>query len=168
MEKNPPANAGDGRRHGFDLGLGRSPGGGNGNPLQYSCLENPRDRGAWRATVHRISQSQTRLSLLTLKQGGARANNRFLCMPTPQRKQSLFLIWGEGRVCVQGSSWGGWLRRFAHPSGGVECRGTLRTLLLLLTPSFCSWLFRSGSRGFLVSVSFVQNLPQPLACTWLF
>jgi len=62
----------------------------------------------------------------------------------------------------------GWLRHFAHPSGGVECRGMLRTLLLLLTPSFCSWLFRSGSRGFLVSVSFVQNFPQPLACTWLF
>ena len=59
MEKNPPANAGDGRRHGFDLGLGRSPGGGNGNPLQYSCLENPRDRGAWRATVHGVVKSRT-------------------------------------------------------------------------------------------------------------
>ena len=40
-------------------GLGRSPGGGHGNPLQYSCLENPRDRGAWRATVHRVSESDT-------------------------------------------------------------------------------------------------------------
>ena len=43
-------------------GLGRSPGGGNGNPLQYSCLENSVDRGAWRATVHGVSKSQTRLS----------------------------------------------------------------------------------------------------------
>ena len=42
-------------------GPGRSPGGGHGNPLQYSCLENPMDRGAWRATVHSIAQSQTRL-----------------------------------------------------------------------------------------------------------
>ena len=42
-------------------GLGRSPGGGRGNPLQSSCLENPMDRGAWRATVHRVAQSQTRL-----------------------------------------------------------------------------------------------------------
>ena len=42
-------------------GSGRSPGGGHGNPLQYSCLENPMDRGAWRATVHRVT-SQTRLS----------------------------------------------------------------------------------------------------------
>ena len=43
-------------------GLGRSPEEGNGNPLQYSCLENPLDRGAWWATVHRIAKSQTQLS----------------------------------------------------------------------------------------------------------
>ena len=49
MVKNPPANAGD---VGLIPGSGRSPGKGNDNPLQYSCLENPFDRGAWRATVH--------------------------------------------------------------------------------------------------------------------
>ena len=43
-------------------GLGRSPGEGNGNPLQYSCLENPMDRGVWWATVHGVTKSQTRLS----------------------------------------------------------------------------------------------------------
>ena len=43
-------------------GLGRSPGGGHGNPLQYSCLENPMDRGVWRAIVHGVSKSRTRLS----------------------------------------------------------------------------------------------------------
>ena len=43
-------------------GLGRSPGGGHGNPLQYSCLENPMDRGAWWATVHGIAKCQTQLS----------------------------------------------------------------------------------------------------------
>ena len=43
-------------------GLERSPGEGNGNPLQYSCLENPMDRGAWWATVHGIAKNQTRLS----------------------------------------------------------------------------------------------------------
>ena len=52
-----------------DLGLilesGRSPGEGNGNPLQYSCLENPMDGGAWWATVHRVTKSQTQLSNLT-------------------------------------------------------------------------------------------------------
>jgi len=46
-------------------GLGRSAGEGNGNPLQYSCLENPMDGGAWRATVHGVSKSQTRLSDFT-------------------------------------------------------------------------------------------------------
>ena len=46
-------------------GLGRSPGDGNGNPLQYSCLEDPMDRGAWWATVHLVAKSQTRLSDLT-------------------------------------------------------------------------------------------------------
>ena len=47
-------------------GLGRSPGEGNGNPLQYSCLENPMDGGAWWATVHGVTKSQTRLSDFTL------------------------------------------------------------------------------------------------------
>ena len=52
MVKNLPANEGDVRDVGLIPGSGRSPGGGNGNPLQYSCLENSMDRGAWRATVH--------------------------------------------------------------------------------------------------------------------
>ena len=53
MVKNLPANAGD---VGLIPGLGRSPGGGNGNPLQYSCLGNPTDREAWRATVHGVAK----------------------------------------------------------------------------------------------------------------
>jgi len=57
--KNPPANAGDA---GSIPGLGRSLGKGNGNPLQYSCLENSMNRGAWQATVHRVTQSQTQLN----------------------------------------------------------------------------------------------------------
>ena len=56
---NMPANEGDLRDTGSILGSGRSPGEGHGNPLQYSCLENPMDRGAWRATVHRVTKSQT-------------------------------------------------------------------------------------------------------------
>ena len=58
MVKNPPANAGDIRDMGSSSGLGKSPGGGHGNPLQYASLENPMDRGAWRATVHRVAKSQ--------------------------------------------------------------------------------------------------------------
>ena len=57
--KNPPANAGDIRDMGLILGSGRSPGGGHGNPLQYSYLENATDRGAWQVTVHRITKSRT-------------------------------------------------------------------------------------------------------------
>ena len=57
--KNLPANTGDIRDAGLIPGLGRSPGGGQGNPLQYSCLENPIDRRAWQATVHRVAKSWT-------------------------------------------------------------------------------------------------------------
>ena len=57
--KNPPANAGDIRDAGSIPQSGKSPGGGHGNPLQYSCLENPMDGGAWWATVHRVAKSQT-------------------------------------------------------------------------------------------------------------
>ena len=61
MLKNPLANARDIRDASLIPGLGKSPGGGHGNPLQYSCLENPMDRGAWWATVHGASQSWMRL-----------------------------------------------------------------------------------------------------------
>ena len=62
MVKNPPANAGDTGDVSLIAGSGRSPGGGNGTPLQYSCLGNPMDRGAWWATVQGVTKSQTRLS----------------------------------------------------------------------------------------------------------
>ena len=63
--KNPPANAGDIRDAGSVLGSGRSPGGEHGNPLQYSCLENPMDKGAWWATDHRVAENQTQLKRLS-------------------------------------------------------------------------------------------------------
>ena len=63
--KNLPANAEDITDTGSIPGLGRSPGGGHGNPLQYSCLENPMDRGAWWATVHRVAKSQTQVKWLS-------------------------------------------------------------------------------------------------------
>ena len=61
--KNPPANAGDSSSI---LGLESFPGKGNGNPVQYSCLGNPKDRGAWRATVHEVTKSKRQLKQLSM------------------------------------------------------------------------------------------------------
>ena len=63
--KEPACSAGDIRGVGLIPGPGRSPGGGHGNPLQYSCLENPMDRGAWWATVHGVPKSWTQLKRLS-------------------------------------------------------------------------------------------------------
>ena len=65
MVKNSPANAGDIRDAGLISGSGRSPGGGQGNPLQHSCLENSMGRGAWWATVHGVTKSWTGLKQLS-------------------------------------------------------------------------------------------------------
>ena len=74
VAKNLPANSGDARDLGLNLGLGRSTGEGNGIPHQYSCLENPMDRGAWCATVHAVTEldvielthNRTRLGIILL------------------------------------------------------------------------------------------------------
>ena len=65
MVKNPLANAGDATESGMIPGLGRSPGEGNGNPLQYSCLENSMDRGPWQTIVHGAAKSWTQLKQLS-------------------------------------------------------------------------------------------------------
>ena len=76
-------------------GLGRSPGEGNGNPLQYSCLENPMDRGAWRATVHGVAKSRTRLSDFTslhFNTISSSDENTFLstCLPNSLQQKGKF------------------------------------------------------------------------------
>ena len=63
--KNPSANAGDITDKGLISGSGRSPREGHGNPLQYSCLENPKDRGTWWATVHTVTKIQAQQKRLT-------------------------------------------------------------------------------------------------------
>jgi len=70
--KESACNAGDAGDEGSILGLGRSPGEGHGDPLQYFCQENPMDRGAWQPTVHRVAKSQTQLKRLSMQ-----SNNRF-------------------------------------------------------------------------------------------
>ena len=67
--KTLPANAGDIKDEGLIPGLGRFPGGGHGNPLQYSCLENPMDRGAWWGTVHEVTESDMTKQLGTHAEG---------------------------------------------------------------------------------------------------
>ena len=100
--KNLPANAGNIKDMGSIPGWGRSPGEEHGNPLQYSCLENPMDRGASRATVHRVAKSWTRLKWLSSsssrnEQGfldflGGSAGKEFTCSA-----EDLALIPGLGR-----------------------------------------------------------------------
>ena len=84
-QENPPANAGDIRDVGLIPGLGRSPGEGHANPVQCPCLENPMDRGAWLATAHGVTKSQTQLKrlnthtpkpLLPLRQGSSLCRQR--------------------------------------------------------------------------------------------
>ena len=66
MSKESACNSGDAGDGGLITGSGKSPGGGHGNSLQYSCLDNPMDRAAWCATVHRISKNQTLLKQLNM------------------------------------------------------------------------------------------------------
>jgi len=73
-----PANVGDTRDLGSIPGLGRSPGAGNGNSLQYSCLGNPMDRGAWWAPIHGVAKSRTRLSSTTTTTAGCNSPNRLV------------------------------------------------------------------------------------------
>ena len=101
MVKNPPANAGDIRDVGSVLGLGRSAGEKHGNPLQYSCLESPMDRGTWWATVHGVAKSPLQLKQLSTHAHHRRTyhgrvlgkpviNNTLpLTLPAPQRSQRL-------------------------------------------------------------------------------
>ena len=79
-------NAGDIKDTGLIPGLGRSPGEGNGNPLQSSCLENPMDRGAWWATVHGVTKSQTQLSDFTF-------NVHFHGLEKEMAAHSSVLVW---------------------------------------------------------------------------
>ena len=69
VAKNPPANAGDARDGGLISGLRRYPGGRNGNPLWYSCLENPMDRGVWWATVHGDTRVRPNLAAKLVRRG---------------------------------------------------------------------------------------------------
>ena len=91
MVKNLPAYAGDIRDSSLIPGWGRSPGGGHGNPLQFSCLESPMDRGAWRPTVHKVAKSRTQLKRLSthtesLWRKSTQVSERSLQFPAGERQ----------------------------------------------------------------------------------
>ena len=97
MIKNLPANAGDAADMGLIPGSGRSPGGGHGNPLHYSCLENPMDRGAWRAAVHGVAESWTCLRKLSTlyelsKTTPVKSLNH---IPTTHISNKFYLFWSR-------------------------------------------------------------------------
>ena len=102
VAKKLPANAGDIRDLSLIPGSGRSSGEGNGNPLQYSCLENPMDRGAWWAAVHGVAQSRTLLKRLSMHASRRLAESLSAESSLSSSKTAVFspcLRW-------QGSSWG--------------------------------------------------------------
>ena len=103
--KNLPAKAGDTRDVRSIPGSGRSYGGGNGNPLQYSCLENPMDRGAWQVMVHGVAKSQTRDTTKRLS-----VHTPYYCPPSALEVGSSKCVlkqWTAGRRPDSQTSWSG-------------------------------------------------------------
>ena len=98
MIKKPSVNAGDVRDLGSIPGWGRYPGGGHGNPLQDSCLENPMDRGAWWATVHSVAQNQAQLKQLSTNAqlGKIFASSQFRISGTTPN----FLLRNSSQACI--------------------------------------------------------------------
>ena len=115
MVKNLPANVGD---VGSIPGSGRSPEGGNGNPLQYSCLKSPMDRGAWQATVHRVAKSWTWLSHLAHRLIDDEACRRVFTLVVIHLLGLLFLR-GQGWLCQQAKGGVG-AQAWLEAAGGEE------------------------------------------------
>ena len=92
MVKDPSTNAGDIRDTGSIPGSGRSRGGGHGKPLQYSCLENPMDRGAWQAPLHRVTQSRTQLKQLSLHTHISLRSSRSVSRPVVSSSVTLWTV----------------------------------------------------------------------------
>ena len=158
--KNPPANAGDIRNVGLIPGLGRSPGGGNGNPLQYSCLEDPMDTGAWQATAQRAAKSRTWLTRLS----------------TDMHTRLIWLIWMEKRSSL--SKFSPFILFQSHSPAVFPSYYTFKIVLVRITSEIHMWspmgTYPSSSLWYLsvniihsllkylLSISVIQTLGFPL------
>ena len=120
--KNLPANAGDVRDVGSIPESGRAPGEGNGNPLQYSCLENSTGRGAWRATVHGVAESQTQLTWLSMHTHIHKNAMQSLesCCRKPRNSQ-IRESWNRASPMLLEGAWPYW-----HPELGLLAPRTVR------------------------------------------
>ena len=132
LVKNLPANAGEPRDAGSIPGSGRSPGGGQGNPLQYSCLKNSMDRGAWWAMVRKFTKSQTWLKWLSMHIH----NLPLSLMQLFLGPYSLFVF-----CCLRR-----WLSRCKHYSKGPQVLACLTFSVPRTLPSVCSWAKPSNTK----------------------
>ena len=173
MSRESTYNAGDTGHSGLISGSGRPPGGGRGNPCQYSCLGNSMDKGAWQATVYSVTKSQTWLKQM-IKASSTDAREqiqaRFYRDPCCKGEQeqttvslTCFLAWRWGRqacslygvrvrVCT-GVEAEGWLRCFPHPSGGVECRRHAQYPTFASNTLSLLYALQKWPLGFLISLS---------------
>ena len=139
--KNTPANAEEARDVGLIPKLGRSPGGELGSPLQYSCLENPMDRGAWWATVHRVAKSRTRLKQLSTQP----CREPTIILKTSKGKDQVFILyelyWNSQNTGVGSLS----LLQEIFPTQGLNpglpnCKWTLDQLSHKGSPRILEWV----------------------------
>jgi len=144
--KEPSGGAGDIRDEGSIPGSKRSPGGGHGNSLQYSCLENPMDRGAWQVTVHRVARSQMRLKQLQFSRSVK--SDSFATPWTAARQASLSIT--NSRSLLRLIS-----IELVMPSNHlILCRPILPPLIFPASGSFqMSQFFPSGGQSIGVSAS---------------
>ena len=154
--KNPPANARDTRDMGSIPGSGRSPGGGYGNPFQYSYLENLMDRGPWRVTVHRITKSWTRLKWHSMyhKRG---------LHSTPQKAADSFTLGCEDMITNEIREWSLWGISSYH--GGSDSKQSVCNARDL------GWIPGSGRstgevNGYPLQYSFLEN-PTDRGAQWV-
>ena len=150
--KNPPANSGDARDVVSIPDGGRSPGEGNGNPLQYSCLENPMDRGDWWAIVHGISKSQTWLRCLNIALKGKES----VWGEMEARKS---LVWLENTHCLVALGPAANDRNCIEQGGCCQVGGCLEVFAKF---GYCS----IEKRVFLISVHDTVQLP--ITGVWTF